>query len=205
MPAGQARSEETLDRLLDSAEQLLDGRPFSEITILEICCAADISSSSFYSRFMDKDAFVACLHRRSNQRGREALDAAVQLARESDASIEELVEFGTLAYVRHLQGSIAAVQTLRSAELSMPELGRDTRATFEYALDLIIQTITEHTDADHVARGRVAVATSTIAAALKAAVSQPAGVLEDLGMDLERYAAATARMWISYVLHDRAG
>ncbi len=60
----QARSQETLNRFLDAAEELLREQPFDEITVAEIVRRAERTVGSFYARFTDKDALIRTLAQR---------------------------------------------------------------------------------------------------------------------------------------------
>lgn len=54
----QARSQETLERFLDATGELLDERPFEEITVADIVRRAGRTVGSFYARFDDKYAVL---------------------------------------------------------------------------------------------------------------------------------------------------
>ena len=64
-PPRQARSQQTLDRLLDAAEELLVTGGFDEITVPEIVERAKSSVGAFYARFKDKDGLLHALHQRT--------------------------------------------------------------------------------------------------------------------------------------------
>jgi AcrR family transcriptional regulator len=57
----QQRSRETLTRLLDAAEALLDERPLERITVADVVERAGSSVGSFYARFPTKEALVVAL------------------------------------------------------------------------------------------------------------------------------------------------
>ena len=63
-PPQQHRSQETLDRILDAAEQILDVKSFSEATLVEIMERAGVTVGAFYRRFPDKDALLHLLDER---------------------------------------------------------------------------------------------------------------------------------------------
>jgi AcrR family transcriptional regulator len=63
-PPQQHRSQETLDRILDAAEQVLDAKSFSEATLAEIMERAGVTVGAFYRRFPDKDALLHLLDER---------------------------------------------------------------------------------------------------------------------------------------------
>src|SRR3954453_7813246 len=74
-PPQQVRSRETLDRILDAAEQVLATKAFGEATLAEIMERAGVTVGAFYRRFADKDAllhhpderFFAERHRRADE------------------------------------------------------------------------------------------------------------------------------------------
>ncbi len=64
----QQRSVETLNRLLDATEDLLNLREFEEITVAHIAAHAASSIGSFYARFSTKDdILIAVLERYQDQ------------------------------------------------------------------------------------------------------------------------------------------
>ena len=89
-PPKQARSQQTLERLLVAAETLLAERPWEQIGVAELCAAADASVGAFYARFTDKDALLDLLadaYRTDMARFAEQLGAAVRAAIEMAATI----------------------------------------------------------------------------------------------------------------------
>lgn len=50
-----------MERVLDSTRTLLENRPFSQISINDICIAADVSPSTIYARFRTKRAILEAL------------------------------------------------------------------------------------------------------------------------------------------------
>ena len=60
-PVRQARSQETLERLLDSAEALIENKGFDDVTVADIAARAGFSVGAVYSRFHDKIGVLHCL------------------------------------------------------------------------------------------------------------------------------------------------
>ena len=58
----QTRSRETLERIVEAAEDLLTDRRFDEVTVDDIVARADASKGSFYSRFADKESLLRYLN-----------------------------------------------------------------------------------------------------------------------------------------------
>ena len=86
-PPLQARSQQTLERLLIAAETLLAERPWEQIGVAELCAAADTSVGAFYARFTDKDAVLDLLadaYRADMARFAVQLGAAVRAAPHRD-------------------------------------------------------------------------------------------------------------------------
>src|SRR2546430_7916872 len=71
-PPQQTRSQETLDRILDAAERVLDEKSFTEATLAEIMERAGVTVGAFYRRFPDKDALLHLLDERFFPRCRRA-------------------------------------------------------------------------------------------------------------------------------------
>ena len=63
-PPQQTRSQETLDRILDAAEQVLEEKSFTEATLAEIMDRAGVTVGAFYRRFPDKDALLHLIDQR---------------------------------------------------------------------------------------------------------------------------------------------
>jgi AcrR family transcriptional regulator len=76
----QARSRQTLDRLLAAAEEVLAARGLDSATVPAIAEHAGVSVGVVYRRFKDKDALLRAVYERfferSREQNREALDPA---------------------------------------------------------------------------------------------------------------------------------
>jgi AcrR family transcriptional regulator len=60
----QARSAETLERILDAAEEILIEKSFDDASLHEIASRAGVTIGAIYARFRDKDALLGELERR---------------------------------------------------------------------------------------------------------------------------------------------
>ena len=67
-PPKQARSEQTLYRLLDAAEELIQEKGLADVSIPEIVRRAGSSVGGFYARFKDKNELLRGLEERFLQR-----------------------------------------------------------------------------------------------------------------------------------------
>lgn len=91
-PPQQARTHETLGRLLDSAERLLEDKGFDDLSVSEIARHADSSVGAFYRRLRDKDAVLHALHERYCEEAYATADAALDPERWQGAGIAEIAE-----------------------------------------------------------------------------------------------------------------
>jgi len=91
-PPQQARSQETLDRLLDAAEALVAQKGFEDTPVAEIAQRAGSSVGAFYARFQDKDALLHALYDRYYEQAIATADAALDPARWEDARIAEILD-----------------------------------------------------------------------------------------------------------------
>ncbi|HEX6463321.1 MAG TPA: helix-turn-helix domain-containing protein, partial [Vicinamibacterales bacterium] len=73
-PPRQARSRETLRRMLDAAEIVLVKYGAEGATLPRIARQARLSPASVYRRFRDKDALMRAVFRRFNERSEGAVD-----------------------------------------------------------------------------------------------------------------------------------
>jgi len=89
-PPRQTRSQETLERLLDSAEEVFSERGFEAATVAEIVRRAKSSVGAMYARFTDKDALLSCLHERFCEEAIATSDVALDVERWRGASIADI-------------------------------------------------------------------------------------------------------------------
>jgi AcrR family transcriptional regulator len=90
-PPLQARSQETLERLLDAAEQLVAEKGFEDATIAELVRRAESSVGAFYARFRDKEGLLYALYERYLEQAIATADAALDPLRWAGASIPAIV------------------------------------------------------------------------------------------------------------------
>lgn len=110
-PTHQARSQETLERLLDATEELISERGFDNATVSEIVRRANSSVGAMYARFNDKDSLLVCLHERFCEQALATTDMALDPARWEGASIAEIFATTTPFIVEtyhHKRGLIRA-------------------------------------------------------------------------------------------------
>lgn len=113
LPAKQARSQQTRDRLLEAGRALLEEGFFDETSIAQIARRAGCSVGAFYFRFPDKQAYFD--HLLSSVLG-DAFESALRAV--SDETIRTLSAVGTVGHcidhyfrlIRDHQGILRSVQ-----------------------------------------------------------------------------------------------
>jgi AcrR family transcriptional regulator len=90
-PPRQARSQETLGRILDAAEALVTEKGFEDATVAEIVGRAGSSVGAFYTRFHDKDGLLYALYERYLEQAIATADDALDPARWERAGVAEIL------------------------------------------------------------------------------------------------------------------
>lgn len=128
-PPRQRRSQDTIERIVAAATELLDGRPFDEIPILEIVDLAGVSTSSFYARFPNKDVLLTYLHERHLKTMRQAADLAIANHVWDEMSIAQILRQLVSIYLSHRRAKEPLLRTFMHASLVDPTyLARRTAA-----------------------------------------------------------------------------
>jgi AcrR family transcriptional regulator len=129
-PPQQARSQKTLERLLDTAEELVAESGATAFTVSDLVKRGGSSVGAFYARFPDKDALLATLHQRSCAEALATADDALNPARWEASSIEDvvsaLIEF-MIATCEQRRGLLVAFIALAASDTSYA----DRRARLE--------------------------------------------------------------------------
>jgi AcrR family transcriptional regulator len=151
-PTHQARSQETLERILDAAEEVISERGFDNATVSEIVRRGKSSVGSMYARFNDKDSLLVCLHERFCEQALATTEAALDASRWEGATIAEIfsaaIPFVVQVY-HHRRGLIRAFIVRGSGDHQFAErAGRLSRAISEKLIALLIARRQEITHPD---------------------------------------------------------
>jgi AcrR family transcriptional regulator len=107
----QARSERTLQRLLDAAEALIKEKGHAAVSIPEIARRAGSSVGGFYARFRDKNELLRALEERHFMELSERVEALADARRWENAATTDIVEAAVaelVAVTRERRQMIAA-------------------------------------------------------------------------------------------------
>jgi len=87
----QARSQATLIRFLDAAEELLDEVAFDSLSVQVICERAESSVGAFYARFADKTALLHVLHERLCDEAKATVGDTLDAARWRGVPLADII------------------------------------------------------------------------------------------------------------------
>ena len=90
-PPKQARSQETLERLLAAAAELAADKGFDDTTVAEVARRAGSSVGAFYSRFRDKDALLYAVYDRFIEEAMATADDALDPERWEGVGVPEIL------------------------------------------------------------------------------------------------------------------
>lgn len=197
--ARQERSAITYDRIVNAARNLCDGRDFSAITVGDICAAADVSTSSFYARFQDRDALLHVLHE-------EYLEIMFQGLADSMSGVDwaamtmpdVLTELGR-AFLRTGRDYSPFMRSIARTEADSRRL-IDRRIAFEKtAMDFVVKITNNRFDRtlDDDTRVRVRVALAAWNAALREILS-PLATADVVGIGEDRLLRELAIQFCDY-------
>jgi AcrR family transcriptional regulator len=133
-PPRQARSEASLGRLVQAAEEVLREKSFDEAGLAEIAARAGVTTGVFYGRFAGKDALLRHLEERVYEAQAVFVGAQVErLATDTAAPLSSLVFdllAGATAFYREHRGTLRALdlraRSDRALRARMDEANRRT-------------------------------------------------------------------------------
>jgi AcrR family transcriptional regulator len=151
-PPQQTRSQETLDRILDAAERVLEEKSFTEATLAEIMERAGVTVGAFYRRFPDKDALLHLLDERFFREMQERADELLDPGHWRGASVADiLTEFArTAVSVYTAKRGVARSVFLRArVDPVIQSTGRQVNARYIERLRAILLDPTRRAEVTH--------------------------------------------------------
>ena len=121
-PTLQARSQQTLERLLDAAETIAIAEGIEAVTVSRVAREAGSSVGAFYARFSDKDALVRCVFERFCDQATATARAVMDPARWRGTSLEDALETMMQFMLRMLHERRLLITALLHGATLDPEL-----------------------------------------------------------------------------------
>lgn len=107
----QSRSQQTLERILQSSTALIAEQSYDEVTIAEIAARAQISVGGFYSRFDNKAALLGTLCQRLGQETQSRIGTALANDWSSTSLLDllQIIVFGNAEIYEKYRGVLTVV------------------------------------------------------------------------------------------------
>ena len=190
-----------MDRILETGQGLLDGRRFADVSVNEICIAADVSLSSFYARFESKERLLAVLHEQHIARRREQIHTVLAELLAPGPTLRAFLTQAATIYIAVQELDQPVVQTLRQEEIADPGLKDQLHQldhTFLNAIaDAALSLVPERQhEAD--LRRRMLFATEIVTLALKESIHSGRSLIPPLAIGDERIVDEIIDLWMLY-------
>ena len=202
-PPLQARSQQTLERILDAAEQIINDKGVEAATVSEIAKRAGSSVGAFYARFADKEALVRCVLERFCQEAVATSEAVLQHDHWDGVSLrdalETMVAF-TLRMMMERRGILVAVSVRAARDREVTALGDRLHDHITHAVHRLITArghTMAHPDPETAVRIGVWMVLSSLEARALYATSDARKIADDV------VAKEIAQMMIAYLGIDR--
>jgi AcrR family transcriptional regulator len=142
MVAMQNRSQATEERILATAERLVEQLPFEAISIAMIANAAGVSVGGVYARFESKEALLLALHDRYEQYRTAFLRDRLDPAKWQSASLEQCVRGVCTALVELMNEHRGVLRSFLLHHWSRPvELPRPFATRLEEVYRMALEVI----------------------------------------------------------------
>lgn len=114
----QARSQQTLERLLDAAQGLIEERGLKAVSIPEVVRRAKSSVGGFYGRFRDKDELLRALEERFFRELERRIEETTQPEQWAEASLPTVLEslIGTMVEIYSQHRRLIKAFLVRAAQ-----------------------------------------------------------------------------------------
>lgn len=154
----QARSRQTMNRILDAAESLLVNSSIDRVGIAEITAKAGVAAGSFYTRFVDKEDLLAKLFERYVEDLHEVAARIVpQLESEPalDRRLEIVIEAVTGLFTKRKGVVRSVIMKIRhDPDYQNPEMMQEFLGFYDRAGQMLVGDASEVTAQDPAAAGR---------------------------------------------------
>ena len=150
-PPLQRRSRDTMARIVNAAESLLQERGFEHLSVADITTRARSSVGAFYARFADKDALLDYLDERHAEELIERVTAYSEDERWQAAPVEafvgDVVRF-LAGYFKEHRGVLRAL-SVRGRLHDAPRFAETTRRVNSRVPELIRLVLSRRSEIEH--------------------------------------------------------
>jgi len=136
----QSRSQESFDRILAAAEEILETKPLNEVRLAEIADRAGLTTGAIYARFDGKAALFECLERQVRSDLNEAIQGALSSI-EPETRLRERVALLLLSVGRFYRERRGGVRAIVMTAATDPETQRRRAEANELLLDRVLSEL----------------------------------------------------------------
>jgi AcrR family transcriptional regulator len=197
-PPQQARSQQTLERLLDATEAIIEDKGLAKATVAEIARRAGSSVGAFYTRFADKEALLRCVLERFNDEAVATASDVLTPERWAGVATQDALEMMMLFMLRILRERrrlIVALLVRAARDPSISALGELLHARISEHMRALI-AYRGHTLAHPDPDRAIHIAVWMVLSAMESRVIYGSGTPE---LDDQTIAREIAQMVVSYV------
>lgn len=138
----QERSQKTLEKLLDAAEELIREGGLDAVTVPAVVARAESSVGSFYARFPDKGALLETLHERACNQTIWTFERALEPSLWEGRSLESIIA-AMVAFSVRTFGSRRSIMTAFHRALGHEPVYAERRARNGVELAKLVTTLFE--------------------------------------------------------------
>ena len=135
----QGRSRETYERIIRTTRALMDGRDYETISVNEICEASDVSHSSFYARFENKEALILHVHEAHRAERMQRLSRYVTDVDWDALSLQGIARACLALYIEDRRALEPFLRSLMLAELRYTHAAEERAEVDRRGIDLIFR------------------------------------------------------------------
>lgn len=190
-----------MDRILATGQALLDGRRFADVSVNEICIAADVSPSSFYARFESKERLLVVLHEQHIAQRREQIQTVLDELLAPRPDVRSFLLQAAAIYLAVQEMDQPMVQTLRQEQLAVPGLADRLQSLdheFLTAVTDAAASLVPGAVEDTELYRRMLFATSVVALALRESIHMSQSLIPTVPVADQRVVDEIIDLWMLY-------
>lgn len=191
-----------MDRILETGQALLDGRRFADVSVNEICIAADVSLSSFYARFESKERLLAVLHDRHVEQRRQMTQTVIDELLAAGPTLRSFLIQAATIYAAVHELDQPMVQSLRQEELADVGLANrqhDLNQVFLLAVTHAAAGLVPGGERDNALKRRMMFATGLTTLALRESIHARQPLIANTPVADPRIIEEVIDLWMLYV------
>jgi len=196
----QDRSRETLERIIKATREIMDGRDYETISVQEICGRAEVSTSSFYARFANKEALLLSVHEAHRAERAARLSRYVTDVNWDELSMIEVVRACLKLYVEDRRKLDPLLRSLMLAEMRFPKIAAERATVDASGVDIIRNRLMKIIGADRPGMSeKIEFAIRVVCTAAQEAIRPPSQFADCMNLSDQALVDELSLMFCRYV------